>query len=68
MEEQLTANCPERCAGRLVCAGEEQFSDERNRNLTLAVVQINGWNRLANLFGAGRSYQPGKAMTTAATA
>lgn len=40
-----------------------QFSDEELANLTLAIVAINGWNRLAIAFRAlPGSYQPAQQM------
>jgi AhpD family alkylhydroperoxidase len=44
----------------------EQFSEEELVNLTLAVVAINGWNRLNIAFRTTPgSYQPAKAHATA---
>jgi len=50
-------------------ATREHFSEEELVNLTLAVVAINGWNRMAISFRAeAGSYRPGmfKRMKTAA--
>jgi alkylhydroperoxidase family enzyme len=42
----------------------EQFSEAELANLTLAVVSINGWNRLNIAFRIeGGSYQPAKRQT-----
>ena len=46
----------------------EQFSEEELVNLTLAVIAINGWNRLAIAFRSeAGSYQPGAKTRAAAT-
>ncbi len=41
-----------------------QFSEKEMVNLTMAIVSINGWNRLAVAFGSvAGQYQPGKGGT-----
>ncbi|MFL6417700.1 MAG: carboxymuconolactone decarboxylase family protein [Bryobacteraceae bacterium] len=45
------------------------FSEEETANLTLAVVQINGWNRLVKTFRpVVGSYQPPKSQESASAA
>jgi alkylhydroperoxidase family enzyme len=45
---------------------KQSFSDEELVNLTLAVITINGWNRLAITFrSVPGSYQPGMHNTEA---
>jgi alkylhydroperoxidase family enzyme len=40
---------------------EKSFSDEELVNLTLAIITINGWNRIAITFRmVPGEYQPGK--------
>jgi alkylhydroperoxidase family enzyme len=47
----------------------EHFDEKELVDLTLAVVQINGYNRFAISFRApAGSYQPGQTLATAATA
>jgi alkylhydroperoxidase family enzyme len=54
----------------LYARAREHFSEEELAGLTLAVIAINGWNRLAIAFRAEvGSYQPGTAEApTAAVA
>jgi AhpD family alkylhydroperoxidase len=65
--EQLTLIAGREVSDELYARVREQFSEEEIVKLTLAVVQINGWNRLAISFRApaGR-YQPGQLAAAAA--
>ena len=57
--EQLTLIANRDVPDELYARVREQFSEEEMASLTLAVVQINGWNRLAISFRAPvGSYQP----------
>jgi AhpD family alkylhydroperoxidase len=67
--EQLTLIAGEGVPDDLYARVREHFSDEEIVNLTLAVVQINGYNRFAISFRApAGSYQPAQGHPTAATA
>jgi AhpD family alkylhydroperoxidase len=57
--EQLTLIAGKDVPDDLYARAREHFSEEEIAKLTLAVVQINGWNRLAISFRAqAGSYQP----------
>ena len=57
--EQLTLIAGKDVPDALYQRVKEHFSEEEIVNLTLAVVQINGWNRLAICFRApAGTYQP----------
>jgi AhpD family alkylhydroperoxidase len=67
--EQLTLIADKNVPDDLYARVREHFNDEELVNLTLAVVQINGYNRFAISFRApAGSYQPGQTLATAATA
>jgi len=67
--EQLTLIAGKDVPDDLYARVREHFSDEEIVNLTLAVVQINGYNRFAISFRApAGSYQPAQGHPTAATA
>jgi AhpD family alkylhydroperoxidase len=67
--EQLTLIAENGVPDDLYARVRESFSDEEIVNLTLAVVQINGYNRFAISFRApAGSYQPAQGHLSAATA
>lgn len=67
--EQLTLIAGKGVPDELYARMREHFSEEEIVHLTLAVVQINGWNRLATSFRAPvGSYQPAQGRPVAATA
>jgi AhpD family alkylhydroperoxidase len=67
--EQLTLIAGKDVPDDLYARVREHFSEEEIVNLTLAVVQINGWNRLAISARAPvGSYQPAEGQATEARA
>jgi alkylhydroperoxidase family enzyme len=67
--EQLTLIAGKGVPDELYARVRKHFSEEEIVKLTLAVVQINGWNRLATSFRApAGSYQPAQGHSTEATA
>src|SRR3954447_23033944 len=57
--EALTLIAGHEVTDELFARVREQFSEEELVNLSLAVIEINGWNRLAKTFRAPvGSYQP----------
>jgi AhpD family alkylhydroperoxidase len=66
--EQLTLIADSHVTDELYAGMREHFSQEEIVNLTLAVVQINGWNRFAKSFRAlAGSYQPAQHDSAAKT-
>jgi AhpD family alkylhydroperoxidase len=67
--EQLTLIAGRGVPDEVYARMMEQFSEAELVNLTLAVVQINAWNRFAISFRSEvGSYQPAQGHATAATA
>ena len=67
--EQLTLIAGKEISDCLYAQVREHFSEEEIINLTLAVVQINGYNRLAISFRPPvGSYQPGQNQSSAVVA
>ena len=67
--ERLTLIAGKDVPDELYARVKEHFSEEEIVYLTLAIVQINGWNRLAISFRApAGTYQPTHGHLTAATA
>lgn len=67
--EQLTLIAGRGVPDELYARMREHFSEAELVNLTLAVVQINAWNRFAIPFRAEvGSYQPAQGHRMAATA
>ena len=67
--EQLTLIAAKGVPDDLYARMREHFSEEELINLTLAVVQINAWNRFAISFRAPvGSYQPAQGHASAVTA
>ena len=67
--EQLTLIAGRGVPDELYARVREHFSEEELVKLTLAIVQINGWNRLAIAARApAGSYQPAQKPSAAATA
>ena len=67
--EQLTLIAGRDVSDELYARMKEQFSDEELAKLTLAIVQINGWNRLAiSMRAPAGSYQPARTHPAAVTA
>ena len=67
--EQLTLIAGRDVPDELYARMREHFSEEEIAKLTLAVVQINGWNRIAISFRApAGSYQPAQSRPSEATA
>jgi len=67
--EQLTLIADKGVSDELYERMKEHFSEAEIAHLTLAVVQINGWNRIAISFRAPTgSYQPAQDQPAAATA
>lgn len=52
--EAVTRLGPDRVGDRTFRMAREQFSDPELVNLTMAIIAINGWSRLAIAFGAER--------------
>jgi alkylhydroperoxidase family enzyme len=66
--EELTLIAGRDVPDELYARVREHFNEEELVNLTLAVVQINGYNRFAKPFRApAGSYQPAQGHTASAT-
>jgi len=67
--EAMTLLHPEHVPDHAFACARAQFSEEELVNLSLAIVAINGWNRLMIGFrGAAGAYQPAARKAMAATA